>query len=41
MDYGMFLPVQLAAIAALNGPQDSVDKTRQIYQSRRDALVDG
>jgi alanine-synthesizing transaminase len=41
LDYGIFQPVQVAAIHALNGPQDCVDKTREIYRSRRDALVDG
>lgn len=41
MDYGMFLPVQKAAIAALSGPQDCVAETRDAYQRRRDILVDG
>ena len=41
LDYGMFLPIQQAAIAALNGPQDCVTSTRLAYQNRRDALVDG
>lgn len=41
MDYGMFLPVQKAAVAALNGPQDCVDKTRSAYEKRRDVLVNG
>lgn len=41
LDYGMFLPVQKAAVAALTGPQDCVAATRLAYQSRRDALVDG
>jgi alanine-synthesizing transaminase len=40
-DYGMFTPVQVAAIHALNGPQDCVEKMRDMYRSRRDALVDG
>ena len=40
-DYGIFQPVQIAAIQALNGPQDCVAEIRQTYQSRRDALVDG
>jgi LL-diaminopimelate aminotransferase len=41
MDYGMFLPVQKAAVAALTGPQDCVKSTRLAYQKRRDVLVDG
>lgn len=41
MDYGMFLPIQKAAVAALTGPQDCVKSTRLAYQKRRDALVDG
>lgn len=41
LDYGMFLPVQKAAVAALNGPQDSVAETRAIYQRRRDLMVEG
>lgn len=41
IDYGIFLPVQYAAIAALNGPQDSVARNRAEYQARRDALCDG
>lgn len=41
MDYGMFLPVQKAAAAALLGPQECVEATRLAYQSRRDVLVDG
>lgn len=41
MDYGMFLPVQKAAVAALTGPQDCVETTRLAYQHRRDVLVDG
>ena len=40
LDYGGFTPIQVAATAALNGPQDFVEKNRQIYKSRRDALVD-
>ncbi len=40
LDYGAFTPVQVAAAAALNGPQDCVDEAREIYRSRRDALVD-
>ena len=41
IDYGMFLPVQAAAVAALNGPQDSVARNRAEYQARRDALCGG
>ena len=41
IDYGVFLPVQHAAIAALNGPQDCVIQLREAYQARRNALVRG
>lgn len=41
IDYGIFLPVQLAAIEALNGPQDGVAARRAEYQRRRDALCGG
>lgn len=41
MDYGIFTPVQVAGIAALNGPQDCVDQIRDLYKLRRDRLVDG
>jgi alanine-synthesizing transaminase len=41
LDYGMFQPVQIAAIHALNGPQACVEKIRQTYGNRRDTLVDG
>jgi LL-diaminopimelate aminotransferase len=41
LDYGIFLPVQKAAIAALTGPQESVMKTCLTYQRRRDILIDG
>ncbi len=41
IDYGIFLPVQHAAIAALNGPQESVERNRAEYQARRDALCGG
>jgi alanine-synthesizing transaminase len=40
-DYGMFAPVQVAAIAALNGPQDCVARINATYKSRRDVLVEG
>ncbi len=41
IDYGMFLPLQDAAIAAVLGPQDCVETTRAAYQARRDFLADG
>ena len=41
LDYGMFTPIQVAAIAALEGPQDCVEDIRRMYQSRRDVLCDG
>jgi LL-diaminopimelate aminotransferase len=41
IDYGMFRPAQLGAIAALNGPQDIVERNRLGYQARRDALCGG
>jgi alanine-synthesizing transaminase len=40
-DYGMFAPVQVAAIAALNGPQECVAEINATYKRRRDVLVDG
>ena len=40
LDYGAYTPIQVAATAALNGPQDCVDEIRAIYKSRRDVLVD-
>jgi len=40
-DYGMFTPVQVAAIAALEGPQDCVEQVRVKYQKRRDVLYRG
>mgnify|MGYP002650302711 FL=1 len=41
IDFGMFLPIQKAAIAALNGPLESVQEQCQMYQERRDALCEG
>lgn len=41
LDYGIFQPVQIAAIHALKGPQDAVETIRETYRKRRDALVDG
>ena len=40
LDYGAFTPVQVAATAALNGPQECIDEIRAIYKSRRDVLVE-
>ncbi|BDW98880.1 LL-diaminopimelate aminotransferase [Maricaulis maris] len=40
LDYGAYTPVQVAACAALDGPQDCVDETRAIYKHRRDVLVE-
>ncbi|HEX5182349.1 MAG TPA: LL-diaminopimelate aminotransferase [Allosphingosinicella sp.] len=40
LDYGAFAPVQAAAVAALNGPQDVVEANRRLYRSRRDCLVE-
>ena len=40
IDYGAFTPMQAAACAALNGPQDIVEKNRELYHKRRDVLVD-
>jgi len=41
LDYGAFTPIQVAAVAALNGPQDCVDKLRALYRERRDVLLRG
>ncbi len=40
LDYGAFTPIQAAACAALNGPQDVVEENRQLYKKRRDVMVD-
>ena len=40
LDYGAFTPIQAAACAALNGPQDIVEQNRQLYHRRRDVLID-
>ena len=40
IDYGAFTPIQAAAVAALNGPQDIVEQNRQMYHRRRDVLVE-
>ncbi len=41
LDYGMFQPIQIAAIIALNGPYDCVEEIVETYRERRDVLVDG
>ncbi|MCS4503228.1 Glutamate-pyruvate aminotransferase AlaC [wastewater metagenome] len=41
LDYGMFTPIQVAAISALDGPQDCVEEIRETYRRRRNALCDG
>lgn len=41
IDFGMFFPIQKAAVACLNGPRDEVEAQRLKYQDRRDALCDG
>ena len=40
-DYGMFQPIQIAAIIALNGPRDCVEEIRETYRKRRDVLCEG
>ncbi|MBH5323547.1 LL-diaminopimelate aminotransferase [Aurantiacibacter sediminis] len=40
IDYGAFTPIQAAACAALNGPQDYVEQTREMYHKRRDVMVE-
>ncbi|MGX7896555.1 LL-diaminopimelate aminotransferase [Tsuneonella sp. HG222] len=40
LDYGAFTPIQAAACAALNGPQDIVERNRELYQKRRDVMVE-
>src|SRR5213079_556072 len=40
LDYGAFTPIQVAATAALNGPQDCIREMRDTYRKRRDALVE-
>jgi alanine-synthesizing transaminase len=40
LDYGAFTPIQAAACAALNGPQDIVEQNRQLYKQRRDVLIE-
>lgn len=41
LDYGIYQPIQIASIIALNGPQDCVEEIRQTYKERRDALING
>ena len=41
LDYGIFQPIQIASIIALNGPEDCVEEIRQIYKERRDTLITG
>ena len=40
LDYGAFTPIQAAAVAAINGPQDIVEKNRDLYRRRRDVMVE-
>ena len=40
LDYGAFTPMQVAATAALNGPEDCIREMRETYKRRRDVLVD-
>ncbi len=41
LDYGIFQPIQIAAIVALNGPQECVREIAQVHQERRDVLIEG
>src|SRR5467141_390820 len=41
LDYGAFTPIQVAATAALNGPQECIAETRERYRARRDVVIDG
>jgi alanine-synthesizing transaminase len=41
LDYGAFTPIQVAATAAINGPQECVDEARLLYKERRDVLIEG
>ena len=40
LDYGAFTPIQVAATAALNGPQSFIDDIREVYKKRRDVLIE-
>jgi len=41
LDYGAFTPIQVAAAAALNGPQECVEQIRNVYKTRRNVLIEG
>jgi alanine-synthesizing transaminase len=41
LDYGIFQPIQIAAIVALNGPQECVQEIAEVYRERRDCLIEG
>lgn len=41
LDYGMFQPIQIAGIVALRGPQDCIKEFRNVYESRRNVLING
>jgi len=41
LDYGIFQPIQIASIIALNGPSDCVEEIRDVYKERRDTLING
>jgi alanine-synthesizing transaminase len=41
LDYGAFTPIQAAATAALNGPQECIEQMRTLYRDRRDVLIEG
>jgi alanine-synthesizing transaminase len=41
LDYGAFTPIQVAAVAALNGPQECVQQMRDLYRDRRDVIIKG
>jgi alanine-synthesizing transaminase len=41
LDYGAFTPIQVAAVAALNGPQECVAEMRELYRERRDVIIKG
>ncbi len=40
LDYGAYTPIQVAAAAALNGPEDCIHEMRAVYRARRDAMVE-
>ncbi|THB65783.1 MAG: aminotransferase class I/II-fold pyridoxal phosphate-dependent enzyme [Desulfovibrio sp.] len=41
LDYGIFQPIQIASIVALNGPQECIGEMQAVYKERRDTLIDG